>query len=80
VSTRSGQPLVARALMLSGLVTIAAAVVLALVVEPFLIAIALVGLVDFVLARAFASGRLGSGGAAPEPGEDPSYNPYARED
>ena len=55
--------------------------VLALVVEPYLIAIALVGLVDFVLARMFASGRLGSGGAAaPEAGEDPSYNPYARED
>ena len=80
MSTPSGQPIVARALMLSGLVTIVVAVVLAIVVEPFLIAIALVGVVDFVLARMFASGRLGSGGAAPEAGEDPSYNPYARED
>ena len=83
VSTPSGSPLVARALFISGIVTIVVAVVLAVVVEPVLGAIALVGIIDLVLARAFASGRLGSGGGAagsPDPGEDPSYNPYARED
>ena len=84
--------MVARALVISGVVTIGVAVVLAVALEPYLIAIALVGLVDFVLARMFASGRLGGSGvqAATEepadaaepadPTQDPTYNPYARED
>ena len=83
MSTPSGSPLVARALFISGIATIVVAAVLAVVVEPVLGAIALVGIIDLVLARAFASGRLGSGdGAAgvPEAGEDPTHNPYARED
>ena len=83
VSTPSGSPLVARALFISGIATIVVAVVLAVVVDPVMGAIALVGVIDLALAWAFASGRLGStGGAAdaPEAGEDPSYNPYARED
>lgn len=71
----------------SGLFTIAVGVVLALTVDPILIVIALVGLIDFGLARAYATGKLGSPGpqvpddlAPGDESQDPSYNPYARED
>ncbi len=84
-----------RALVLSlttgGLLTIALAIFLGATVEPFLYAIALVALVDFGLAWAFATNRLGpgaqrrreaeaSGEAASLAQADPSYNPNARED
>jgi hypothetical protein len=78
----------ARILMFSGVATIVAGVVLGLVVEPVLFAIAAVGVMDLVVARVLASGRVGQasvGSAADEhaPADadaDPSYNPYARED
>ena len=83
MSAQGNTPLVARVMVISGIATIVVAVVLGIVVEPVLFAIAGVGLLDLVMARVFASGRLGSaGGDAAEPvaGEDPSSNPYARED
>jgi hypothetical protein len=83
VSAGSNQERIARALVISGVATIVVAVVLAVAIDPVLGAIALLGIVDFVLARMFASGRLGSSpaaGAPADPTEDPSYNPYARED
>lgn len=71
----------------SGLFTIAVGVVLALTMDRILLVIALVGLVDFGLARAYATGKLGSPGqqvtedlAPGDASSDPSYNPYARED
>ena len=77
--------MLATTLTFSGIATIAVAIVLGIAVEPFLFAIALVGVADIVLARLFASGRLGGG--SPQTGDaaaaaqaDPSYNPYARED
>jgi hypothetical protein len=83
VSASRNQTIVARALAISGVATIVISVVLAFAVEPVLGAIALVGIIDLALARAYATGRLGSGGGAADaapPGEDPSYNPYAKED
>jgi hypothetical protein len=91
VAPSRNQEIVARTLVFSGVATIVVAVVLAVVVEPYLIAIALVGLLDFAMARMFSSGRWGGAGvqAATEEGssaepadptQDPSYNPYARED
>jgi hypothetical protein len=83
VGAQTNRALVARVLVISGVATIVVAVVLGIVVEPVLFAIAGVGILDLVLARAFASGRLGSAdgdAAEPAPSEDPSYNPYARED
>ncbi len=76
-----------RALVVSGVITIVVGVVLAIAVAPLLGLIAAVGIVDFVLAWAFATGRLTPPGARVEdrlaPGDaslDRSYNPYARED
>jgi hypothetical protein len=76
----SNQQRVARILTLSGIATIVVGVVLGLVVEPLLFAVVLVGVLDLAMARAFASGRWGAGDAPPVAGEDPDYNPYARED
>jgi hypothetical protein len=80
------------ALALSGIVTLVVGVVLGATVEPFLYAIAAISIVDFALAWAFATDRLGPGAArrrAATAGEaavaaeaaaaDPSYTPYARE-
>ncbi len=77
-------------LTVSGVITIAFALVAGLVIEPFLFAVALVGIGDFVLAKLFASGRIGplaqrrraaaSGDAAAIAERDPGFNPYARED
>lgn len=76
-----------RVLVGSGLFTIAVGVVLALTVDPILAAIALVGLIDFGLARAYATGKLGSPGpevaedlSPTDASQDPSDNPYAHED
>lgn len=78
--------------MFSGVATIVAGVVLGLVVEPVLFAIAGVGVMDLVVARVIGSGRVGrasvgsaegdTSAADPDPADpaDPSYNPYARED
>jgi hypothetical protein len=78
----------ARILTISGVVAIAAGLVLGLVVEPLLFVIALVGVMDLVVARVIGSGRLGrasvasaaGGEESADPAADPSYNPYARED
>jgi hypothetical protein len=93
VSSRSGKPIVAQVLVISGIATIVVAGVLAVVVDPLLAFIALIGVVDLIVARGLATGRLGTpANAAPiEPGmsdqlapgdasQDPPYNPYARED
>jgi hypothetical protein len=90
---RTGKPIIVQVLVVSGIATIVIAGVLAVVVDPLLAFIALIGVVDLIVARGFATGRLGTPPAAapiqPEmsdelaPGDasqDPSYNPYARED
>ncbi len=76
-----------RVLVGSGLFTIAVGVVLALTVDPILAVIALVGLIDFGLARAYATGKLGrpesqlaEDSGSTDASQDPSYNPYARDD
>ena len=84
-STDQRRRVLATTLTFSGIATIAVAIALGIAVEPFLFAIALVGVADIVLARMFASGRLGGGSAdagdaATVTAADPSYNPYARED
>ena len=75
--------------MFSGVATIVAGVVLGLVVEPVLFAIAGVGVMDLVVARVLGSGRVGQASAgsaagdataSADPDADPSHNPYARED
>jgi membrane protein implicated in regulation of membrane protease activity len=82
------------AFVLSGIVVIALAVALAILLDPLYLAIALFSLVDLALAWAFATGRMGprslrrkaeaardaSAAAAAVAAADPSYNPYARED
>ena len=93
MNRRTGQPIVVQVLLVSGIATIVVAGVLAVAVEPLLTLIALIGVLDLVIARGFATGRLGAPPTAapiePEmsdelaPGDasqDPSYNPYARED
>jgi hypothetical protein len=79
--------------VLSGIFIIALAISLAILIDPLYLAIALFSPVDFILAWAFATGRMGprsprrNAEAAGDAGEaaaaamaDPSYNPYARED
>jgi hypothetical protein len=83
--------LVALSLVIGGLITIAVAVFLGATIEPFLYAIALVAVIDFAFAWAFGTGRIGpaaqrrrdaeaSGDVSAVAADDPSYNPYARED
>ncbi len=83
-------------LVASGAVLIAAGIFVGLWQGPVFFLIAGVGLIDLALAWAFASGKLGLSGAnvvqaseqpatgpdvaAHEATDDPSYNPYARED
>jgi hypothetical protein len=94
MSQRSGQPIVAASLVVTGVASIVAGIVLAVAVDPLLGLIALIGVLDLALAWAFATGRLGgrtagvsdptqgeaSADPSPDPAADPSYNPYARED
>jgi hypothetical protein len=82
-STSSNPRVVAGYLYLSAAITIVVGIVLGFVVGPVWFAIVAVGVLDVILARLFASGRLGGPdksdpAAAAE--ADPSYNPYARED
>jgi hypothetical protein len=80
----------AAALYLSAVVTLVAGVVLGLLFDPILYAIAVLAIGDFVIARLYETGRIGplakrrqaeaSGDAAAIAATDPSYNPYARED
>jgi hypothetical protein len=90
-STSDPARTIARSLVLGGIVAIVVGGIAGALVEPYLYAIAAVALIDFALAWAFASGRLGStaerrrvaqssGDLAAEAEADPSFNPYARED
>ena len=77
-------------LFLSGAITVVLGVVLGLAVSPILFAVVAIGLVDFLIARLFAAGRIGplaarraaaeAGDAAAIAEADPSFNPYERED
>ena len=78
-------------LVISGVVAIVAGVIAGAAIDPIFYAIAAVSLIDFVVAWAFATGRIGptadrrraaeaSGDIAAEAQADPSFNPYARED
>ena len=75
---------VATPLRISGLVTIAVCVVLGIVVTPVIFFGVLVGVVDLILAAAFARGRIGSAepdlDVAQRVEDDPTYNPYASQD
>ena len=87
MNTGVPQPIVVRALVISGVVIIVVALILAATVDPIAGFAALLGVIDLGLAWAFASGRFGGsadvgseGAPREDPAEDPSYNPYARED
>ena len=77
-------------LYLSGAITVVLGIALGFVISPVLFAAVAVGLVDFVIAGLFSSGRIGplaarraaaeAGDAAAIAEADPSFNPYARED
>ena len=77
-------------LSLSGAITVVLGIVLGFVVSPALFAAVALGIADFVIAKLFASGRIGplaarraaaeAGDAAAVAETDPSFNPYARED
>jgi hypothetical protein len=73
-------------LYLSAAIMVVAGIALGFVVTPALFALVAVGLTDGVLAALFASGRIGplASRDASDPAEhaeqDPTYNPYARED
>jgi hypothetical protein len=78
------------AMYLSGAITVVAGIALGFVISPILLAAVALGIVDFVIAGLFASGRIGplaaerraaaSGDAGVIAETDPSFNPYARED
>lgn len=82
--------LLAFTLVFTGVVTLALAIVLSVIVGPVWLAIAVLAVIDFVLAAMFSSGRIGplaerrraaaSGDAAAIAEADPGFNPYARED
>lgn len=84
-------PPIARWLIITGLISIGIGIVIGAVVTPWGFVVAGSGLIDFVLAYVFASGRLRSYAGPPKAadaadevagaaGTDPAYNPYARED
>jgi len=84
---RQAQQIIVRALVVGSVLCTVVGAVLGLAVEPILGLIAVVGITDFGLAWAFSTGKLRAPGAAVSdelaPGdasEDPSYNPYPRED
>ena len=78
-------------LRVSGVLTVLLGIVLGIAVDQVLFAVAAIGLIDFVMAWLFASGRIGPDAQRPRDAAaqddaaaaaevDPSYNPYARED
>jgi hypothetical protein len=77
-------------LYLSGAITVVLGIVLGFAISPVLFAAVALGIVDFVIAALFSSGRIGplaarrraveSGDAATIAEADPSFNPYARDD
>lgn len=77
-------------LYLSGAITVVLGIALGFVISPVLFAAVALGIVDFVIAGLFSSGRIGplaarraaaeAGDAAAVAETDPSFNPYARED
>ncbi len=77
-------------LYLSGAITIVLGVALGLAISPVFFAVGALGILDFVIARLIAAGRIGplaarraateAGDAAALAEADPSFNPYARED
>jgi hypothetical protein len=81
---------VAAALYVSGAVTLVFGLFLGLLIDPLFLFIAAFALVDFAIARAYETGRIGplakrreaeaSGDAATIAESDRTYNPYARED
>lgn len=75
---------VAGALYLSASIMIVAGIALGFVLGPVWFVLVAIGLLDGVFAALFASGRIGSPASQPDPatiaGQDPTYNPYARED
>jgi hypothetical protein len=81
---------VASALYLGGTITIVVGIALGFIISPALFGIVALGIVDFVIAWLFSSGRIGplsarraateTGDAAAIAETDPSFNPYARED
>ena len=75
---------IATPLRISGLITIAICVVLGILVTPIIFFGVLVGVIDLALAMAFDRGWIGETQAdvdvAERVEEDPSYNPYARQD
>ena len=93
-SPESNRRTFASALLAVGVLTVAVGIILGIAVDPILFLVAALGLLDFILAALFASGRLGSTPydqppgeplldpdvVGAEPSDDPSYNPHARED
>jgi hypothetical protein len=75
---------IATPLRISGLITIAICVVLGILVTPIVFVGVFVGIIDLVLATAFARGWFGrpvaGTDAAARVEDDPTYNPYAQED
>jgi hypothetical protein len=70
-------------LVISGVVAIVGGVIAGAMIDPVFYAIAGVSLIDFVVAWAFATGRIGPTAdrrSAAEAQADPSFNPYSRED
>ena len=75
---------IATPLRISGLITIAICLVLGIVVTPVIFFGVLVGVIDLVLAMAFDRGWIGAAepdlDVAERVEDDPTYNPYARQD
>ena len=74
-----------RVMYVTAAATVVIAIVLGALVSPPLYAIALLAIVDLLLARAYATGKLtasaaGSSPTPSQPGDDASHNPYASED
>jgi hypothetical protein len=75
---------VATPLRISGVITIIVSIVLGILVTPIVFVGVVVGLIDLGLATAMSRGWIGGtkpgGDVETRAEEDPSYNPYARED
>ena len=90
-SEAGGTQILVIALVVAGVITLVLGLLLGAMVNSALYLIALASGIDFGLAWAYSSGRLGpaaqrrqeaeaTGDAAAITESDPSYNPYARED